>query len=253
MKLVSWNVNGLRAAAKKGFTEWLAKEDADIVCLQEVKASMAQLEELSALPNYTMFLSEAEKKGYSGVAVYTKEEPLMAREGLTDETYNTEGRVLVLAYPEFVLYNVYFPNGGRDDERRAYKNGFNEALMKEVNALRDAGEKVIICGDVNIAHNDIDLKNPKANEKHSGFLPEERRFLDEFLASGFVDTYRHLHPEEKKYSWWSYRFGARATNAGWRIDYFFISESLLAALVDAEIDNTVLGSDHCPVSVTLAF
>lgn len=252
MKLISWNVNGLRAVEKKGFLEWLKDTGADIISIQEVKAREEQLsEEMRNIEGYSLYLTCAEKKGYSGVACFVKEKPLSVREGLFDDTYNTEGRVLVLEYPDFFLYNVYFPNGGGGPERRAYKNAFNYALLEEVKKLEDEGKNIIICGDVNIAHEEIDLKNPKANAKTSGFLPEERRYLDDLLAAGFVDSFRELHPERSAYSWWSYRFNARSLDAGWRIDYFFISASLLPFVTGAEIDPTVLGSDHAPISLTL--
>lgn len=250
MKIISWNVNGLRAAEKKGFGAWFLAQDADIVCLQEIKAREEQLGEGLKFDGYGFALSCAERRGYSGVGVYYRERPLEIREGLEDDRYNTEGRVLRLTFENFILYNVYFPNGG-DPSRRGYKNGFNEALLAEVSALQKQGARVIICGDVNIAHCPIDLKNPKSNEKTSGFLPEERRYLDRLLAAGFVDTFRRLHPQETAYSWWSYRFNARSLNAGWRLDYFFVTENVMPDVTGAGIDSAVMGSDHCPVWLEL--
>ena len=257
MKIFSWNVNGLRAAAKKGFADWLLATGAHIICVQEVKAEYEQLDEgLTQIPGYTLHVCAAKRKGYSGTAVYMKDDSPELQNasvscGLLDPEWNDEGRVTRVDGKDFVLFNVYCPNGGASDERRDYKNSFNEILKDELTQLKNEGRNVIICGDVNIAHSPIDLKNPKSNEKHSGFLPEERRFLDRFLQAGFVDTFRRLHPEEVKYSWWSYRFGARSTNAGWRIDYFFVSENLVPALREAEVFDDVQGSDHCPVMLDL--
>ncbi|MGI6108302.1 MAG: exodeoxyribonuclease III [Eubacteriaceae bacterium] len=257
MKIYSWNVNGLRAAAKKGFADWLLSTDADIVCIQEVKAEHGQLgEDLTQIPGYTLTVCSAQRKGYSGTAVYLKNDsPELAGAsvscGLADSRWNDEGRVTRVDTTDFILFNVYFPNGGSGEDRRNYKNSFNEVLKDELTDLKNEGRNIIVCGDVNIAHQPIDLKNPKTNEKHSGFLPEERRFLDRFLAAGFIDTFRNLHPDEVRYSWWSYRFNARSTNAGWRIDYFFISESLVPALQEAAVLDDVQGSDHCPVMLDL--
>lgn len=252
IKLVSWNVNGIRAAEKKGFREWFEDEKANIVCIQETKAQLDQLsEDLTEIPGYTLYLTSAERKGYSGVATYTDIAPISVREGLLNEEYNSEGRVLCIEYPHFYLYNVYFPNGGRSKERRNYKNGFNDALLKEVSELVQAGKGVIICGDVNIAHEDIDLKNPRANEKHSGFLPEERRYIDKLLAAGFIDSFRENNPDTPKYSWWSYRFNARSLDAGMRIDYFFVSKNLADKIVKADVYDKVEGSDHAPIYLEL--
>lgn len=255
MKLISWNINGIRAIEKKGFREWFDKEDADIICLQEIKAHRDQLEEsLTDIPNYEFFVTTPEKKGYSGVGTYTKIKPISVREGLLDEDYNSEGRVLRLEFPEFYLYNIYFPNGSRGNDRLDYKMRFNEALYKELKELMEETDKgIIICGDVNIAHEDIDLKNPKSNEKHSGFLPLERRFIDKLLSLGFIDSFRELNPNSEKYSWWSYRFNAKKTNAGWRIDYFFVSNNIKDHIIGADIDTVQSGSDHAPISLELNY
>lgn len=254
MKLISWNINGIRAIEKKGFREWLESTNADIISLQEVKAQQDQLaENLTNIPGYNFYLACAQRKGYSGVCCYSKEEPLSVKVGLNDDNFNTEGRVLRLEYPEFYLYNIYFPNGSQSKERLQYKLDFNMALYHELEELMDKGKGIIICGDVNIAHEEIDLKNPKANEMHSGFLPQERRFIDRLLDLGFVDSFRELNPDKEKYSWWSYRFGARKTNAGWRIDYFFVSKNLLPNIIGADVNDDIEGSDHAPISLELDF
>ena len=228
MKLYSWNVNGIRAVAQKGFTDWVEAAQPDILCLQEVKASEDQIsEDIKSIPGYHSFFHAAERKGYSGTAVYYKKEPLSITTGLSEDRFNHEGRTIIMEYPEFTLFNIYFPNGQKDDE------------------------KVIICGDVNTAHTEMDLKNPKSNAKRSGFLPMEREWLDHFFENGYVDTYRHLHPDTVEYSWWSYRFNARANNAGWRIDYFFVSDNAIDMVKDAAIHTEVTGSDHCPVSIEI--
>lgn len=252
MKLYSWNVNGIRAVAGKGFVDWVVSASPDILCLQETKAELGQLDEsLQHIPGYKAYFHSGNRKGYSGTAVYYKEEPLSIRTGLSDPRFNDEGRTIIMEYPDFTLFNIYFPNGQKDDERLQFKMDFYDCFLKDVNALVAQGKKVIVCGDVNTAHREIDLKNPKSNAKRSGFLPMEREWMDKFFAEGYVDTFRYLHPEEIKYSWWSYRFNARANNAGWRIDYFFMSENALSMLKAAEIHNEVMGSDHCPVSITI--
>lgn len=252
MKLYSWNVNGIRAAAQKGFTEWVETAQPDILCLQEVKATEDQIgEDIKNIPGYHTFFHCAERKGYSGTAVYYKEEPLSITTGLSDDRFNHEGRTIIMEYPAFTLFNIYFPNGQKDEERLQFKMDFYDCFLKDVNALVAQGKKVIICGDVNTAHTEMDLKNPKSNAKRSGFLPMEREWMDHFFENGYVDTYRHLHPDTVEYSWWSYRFNARANNAGWRIDYFFVSDNALDMVKDAAIHTDVTGSDHCPVSLEI--
>lgn len=252
MKIYSWNVNGIRAAAQKGFVEWVKAELPDILGLQEVKATEDQIDDsIKSIPGYHTFFHPAERKGYSGTAVYYKNEPLSISTGLSDERFNHEGRTIIMEYPEFTLFNIYFPNGQKDDDRLQFKMDFYACFLKDVNALVAEGKKVVVCGDVNTAHQEMDLKNPKANAKRSGFLPIEREWMDQFFANGYIDTYRHLHPDTVEYSWWSYRFNARANNAGWRIDYFFISENALPMLKAAAIHTNVMGSDHCPVSIEL--
>jgi exodeoxyribonuclease-3 len=248
MKIYSWNVNGIRAVQKKGFVDWVLSEKPDILCLQETKAQKEQLDdEILNIEGYTSYFYAAEKKGYSGVAVYTRVEPASYSHGMGIEKYDTEGRVQVLDYGEFVLINAYFPNGQMSDERLQYKLDFNETMLKFCNSLVEKKKNVILCGDYNTAHNEIDLKHPKANQERSGFLSIEREWIDRFIANGYVDTFRELYPDLVKYSWWSYRMNARKSNAGWRIDYFFVSKGFMNRVIDAQILNEVMGSDHCPV------
>ena len=252
MNIYSWNVNGIRAIKDKGFIEWVMQEQPDILCIQEIKIQENQLsEELKNIEGYYSYFSCAEKKGYSGVATYTKKKPISVCYGIGIEKFDSEGRTVITEFEDFTLFNIYFPNGQKDEERLHYKMEFYDVLLDYCETLRGKGKKLIICGDYNTAHNTIDLKNPKANEKNSGFLSIERAWMDKFISRGYVDTFRYLHAEQVKYSWWSYRFKAREKNAGWRIDYFFITENLLSELKGADILNSVVGSDHCPVSIRL--
>ena len=252
MKLYSWNVNGIRAAEKKGLVDWIKSEQPDVLGIQELKATEDQLPDtLKQIDGYHAFFNPAERKGYSGTAVYYKEEPLNIHTGLSDDRFNHEGRTIVMEYPDFTLYNIYFPNGGQGDDRLQFKMDFYDCFQKDVNALVAEGKRVIVCGDVNTAHTEIDLKNPKSNAKRSGFLPIEREWVTQFLNDGYIDTYRYFYPDQIEYSWWSYRFNARANNAGWRIDYFFASDNAKDLLEDAAIHTDVMGSDHCPISLTL--
>ena len=252
MKLYSWNVNGIRAAEKKGLVDWIKSEQPDVLGIQELKATEDQLPDtLKQIDGYHAFFNPAERKGYSGTAVYYKEAPLDIHTGLSDGRFNHEGRTIVMEYPDFTLYNIYFPNGGQGDDRLQFKMDFYNCFQKDVNALVAEGKRVIVCGDVNTAHTEIDLKNPKSNAKRSGFLPIEREWVTQFLNDGYIDTYRYFHPDQIEYSWWSYRFNARANNAGWRIDYFFASDNAKELLEDAAIHTDVMGSDHCPISLTL--
>ncbi len=252
MKLYSWNVNGIRAAEKKGLVDWIKSEQPDVLGIQELKATEDQLPDtLKQIDSYHAFFNPAERKGYSGTAVYYKEAPLDIHTGLSDDRFNHEGRTIVMEYPDFTLYNIYFPNGGQGDDRLQFKMDFYDCFQKDVNALVAEGKRVIVCGDVNTAHTEIDLKNPKSNAKRSGFLPIEREWVTQFLNDGYIDTYRYFHPDQIEYSWWSYRFNARANNAGWRIDYFFASDNAKDLLEDAAIHTDVMGSDHCPISLTL--
>ncbi|NOX90162.1 MAG: exodeoxyribonuclease III [Calditrichaeota bacterium] len=255
MKLISWNVNGLRAALRNGFSDALNHINPDIVCLQEIKLQREQIpDETEQLTDYHKFWNFAERKGYSGAAVFTKSKPLKVTRGLGIEKFDNEGRVIVAEFREFLLYNIYFPNGRRDHGRVDYKLEFYAELLKIVNTRRDRGERVIITGDFNTAHKEIDLKNPETNRKTSGFLPQEREWIDRYLENGWIDTFRHFYPDLKdQYTWWSYRFNARKRNIGWRIDYFMISENLLPFLKEAFILPDVMGSDHCPIGIELKF
>ncbi|MBT3315091.1 MAG: exodeoxyribonuclease III [Anaerolineae bacterium] len=252
MKIITWNVNGLRAALKKGVLEWIVEQSPDAMCLQETRVLPEQLtEEQREISGYEIVWNPAEKKGYSGVATWTKENALEVSLGLGEERFDVEGRVIRTRFPDFYLYNIYFPNGQRGHDRVEYKLEFYENLLEQCNALHAAGESVIITGDFNTAHNEIDLKNHKSNHKTSGFLPEERAMIDKYLTHGFVDPFRELYPEKEQYSWWSYRAGARARNVGWRIDYFLISENLLPRVQDVIIHDDAMGSDHCPVELEI--
>ena len=252
IKLYSWNVNGIRAAEKKGFLEWMRGVDADIVCVQETKAHPDQLSAnmLNPLGYYSDFAS-AEKKGYSGVATFSKIKPHKSIIGLGDAKFDHEGRTVISEFDRFVLFNIYFPNGGRGPEWVLHKLAFYKKFLEVVGAYMQAGRSVVVTGDVNTAFSEIDLARPKENQKNSGFLPEERAGLAEFFTYGLCDTFRDLRPTEAKYSWWDQRTGARANNIGWRIDYFFVSADLKPQVIDADIHTDTMGSDHCPVSLTL--
>ncbi|MBM7691234.1 exodeoxyribonuclease-3 [Peribacillus deserti] len=245
MKLVSWNVNGLRACVKKGFNEYFAEMDADIFCIQETKLQEGQIE--LDLDGYQQYWNYAVKKGYSGTAVFTKLEPLSVRYGLgTDET-EPEGRVLTLEFDFFFLVNVYTPNSQRDLARLDFRLEWEDRILNYVKELDDS-KPVILCGDLNVAHNEIDLRNPRPNKGNSGFTEEERMKMTNFLASGFVDSFRHLYPDkEGAYTWWSYMNKVRERNIGWRIDYFIVSGKISKQIKDAEIHCDIMGSDHCPV------
>ncbi|MCL2677578.1 MAG: exodeoxyribonuclease III [Clostridiales bacterium] len=247
--LVSWNVNGLRAVAKKGFLETIADMSADIFCLQEIKAREEQLPaEIRAVAGYESWFNPAERPGYSGVAVYAKAKPEAVRKGLGIERFDSEGRLLELDFEKFRLINCYFPNGGSGEARLAYKMDFYEALLRHV---RGVEKPLLLCGDVNTAHKETDLARPRENSGVSGFLPMERAWIDELLAAGFYDTFRLFNNESGHYSWWDYKTGARERNVGWRIDYFFANRAMLEHLRDAWIWPRVVGSDHCPVGVRI--
>ena len=251
-KILCWNVNGIRAVARKGFLDWLKKESPDILCLQETKASPDNLtKDLLEPDGYQVYWNYPERKGYSGVATFTKEKPLRTQNGFGMPAFDTEGRVLIAVYPDFTLYNVYFPNGKQSAERLKYKMDFYDAFFRFLEPLQKRGEKLIICGDVNTAHKEIDLARPKENEKISGFLPIERAWLDKLLASGFVDIFRRLHKEPGQYTYWDMKTNARERNVGWRIDYFFITENLIDSIESTYILNKVTGSDHCPIALIL--
>jgi exodeoxyribonuclease III len=247
MKLISWNVNGIRAVYKKGFVEWITKESPDILCLQETKASFEQFPtELTESSVYEISHSSAVKKGYSGVATFCREKILDTKK-FEKELYDSEGRVLIHEFKDFFLVNAYFPNGSRDHHRVPYKMKFCEDMLKKINKLQEK-KPVIITGDFNTAHTAIDLANPKTNTKTTGFLPEERAWMDKIVSQGWIDIYRHLHPNKTgAYTWWSNRPTVRERNIGWRIDYFFISPALLKRVKRAEILPMIKGSDHCPI------
>jgi exodeoxyribonuclease-3 len=254
MKLLSWNVNGIRAAYKKGILNWFSKEQPDILCIQETKAMKEQLpEDLINVSGYNSFFSSAEKKGYSGTATYTKMKPAKVSNGIGIEKFDSEGRFLVTEFNEFILFNIYFPNGKAKAERLQYKMDFYEAFLKHLEKLLKQGKKIVICGDVNTAHKAIDLARPKPNEKISGFLPEERAWIDKLLEAGFIDTLRVFNQKPEQYTWWDMMTRARDRNVGWRIDYFFVSDNLKDNLKNAFILPDVMGSDHCPVGIELKF
>ena len=252
MKIVSWNVNGVRSVTKKGMLQWLAKESPDLLCLQEVKAQVADLEETILSPiGYKSYWHSAKKRGYSGVAVYSKIEPKSVLYGLGEQEFDCEGRAIVLEFKKFFLINAYFPNSQRDHARLNYKLSFCETMLKYCDALVERGKNVIICGDFNIAHKEIDLRNPKENIDNAGFLPEERAWLDLFVERGYVDTFREFCKDPHRYTWWSYRPGIRDRNIGWRLDYHFTNKSFMKYIKGSQILPEVMGSDHCPVVLEL--
>jgi len=249
MKLVSWNVNGLRACVKKGFLDYFKEVDADIFCVQETKLQEGQI--TLELEGYHQYWNYAIKKGYSGTAVFTKNEPISVRFGLGIDHSEDEGRILTLEFDEFFLVNVYTPNSQRDLARISYRLEWEDRILSHLKEL-DALKPVILCGDLNVAHQEIDLKNPKSNHGNSGFTEEERGKMSLLLETGFVDSYRYFYPDQEgSYSWWSYMMKVRERNIGWRIDYFIVSERLSNRLIDAQIHSNVLGSDHCPVLLEL--
>ena len=252
IRLISWNVNGIRAAQKKGFLDWLHLESPDIMCVQETKAHKEQLDsELADPDGYHSYFSSAVKKGYSGVVIYSKKEPLSVKCGFGIEKFDSEGRTLIADYGDFVLFNIYFPNGKASKERLEYKMEFYDAFLEYADTLKGRGKKIVVCGDVNTAHKEIDLARPKDNEKTSGFLPEERAWIDKLLSHGYVDTFRAFNQEPEQYSWWSMRTRARERNVGWRIDYFYASENVMENITDAFIMPDVMGSDHCPIGLDM--
>ncbi|MCD8039453.1 MAG: exodeoxyribonuclease III [Lachnospiraceae bacterium] len=249
MKLISWNVNGLRACLQKGFLDFFEEIDADIFCLQETKLQAGQHD--LALPGYHQYWNYAEKKGYSGTALFTKTQPLHVAYGIGVEEHDHEGRVITAEYEKYYVVTVYVPNSQRELTRLEYRMRWEEAFLQYLKKLEES-KPVIFCGDLNVAHKEIDLKNPKTNRHNAGFTDEERSCFDRVLENGFVDTFRYFYPDVTGvYSWWSYMRQARATNAGWRIDYFVVSEALRERLSDAKIHTQVLGSDHCPVELDM--
>ena len=252
--LISWNVNGIRAGHKKGLLDWFKIEKPDMLCLQETKAHPDQLvDELKNVEGYNSYFSSAEKKGYSGVVIYTKHKPLNVQHGIGIKKFDSEGRFIITEFEEFILFNIYFPNGKASPERLQYKLDFYDSFLKHCKKLLKQGKKIVVCGDVNTAHKEIDLARPKENSKTSGFLPEEREWIDKFLAAGFIDTFRMFNQEPENYTWWDMVTRARDRNVGWRIDYFYASESLKNNIVSASIHSSVMGSDHCPIELVLKF
>lgn len=250
LKFVSWNVNGLRAIVNKNFTDIFSDFDADFFCLQETKLQEGQIE--LAFPGYESYWNYADRKGYSGTAIFTKHTPLSVKLGIGTAEHDSEGRVITLEYADFYLVTVYTPNSQEQLKRLDYRMDWEISFLAFLKGL-ETEKPVVVCGDLNVAHENIDLKNWKTNRKNAGFSDEERAKFSEVVANGFIDTFRYFHPDaEGRYSWWSYRFNARKNNAGWRIDYFLVSDALKDALVDADIHENIFGSDHCPVSLKLS-
>jgi exodeoxyribonuclease-3 len=253
LKITTWNVNGLRAALNKGVWDWIRQENPDILCLQEIKARPEQIsnEYHDLFNKQLVYWNPAERPGYSGVATFSSWSPISVDYGIGRNEFDLEGRVIRTKFPDFVLFNVYFPSGQRGLERVEYKLKFYSHLLEICDRLHEAGERVIICGDFNTAHNEIDLRYPKENKNTSGFLAEERTWIDTYLTHGLVDVYRLLFPERVEYTWWTYRMNARQHNVGWRLDYFMISEALVQLVKDVVIHADVTGSDHCPVTLAI--
>jgi len=255
MKIFTWNVNGLRAALGKGLTDWVQAQSPDVLCLQEVRAKREQIDgaalgELEAGFAHGTW-NPGSRPGYSGVMTLAKQEPLEVHLEMGVPEFDLEGRLICTRHPAFLLYNIYFPNGGRDHSRVAYKLTFYERLLEICDDLHARGEEIILCGDFNTAHREIDLRNPKQNENNTGFLPEEREWIDRYLEHGFEDAYRSLYPDRVEYTWWTYRMNARARNVGWRLDYFLVSQGLMDRVRDVVVHDEVPGSDHCPVALLI--
>ena len=252
MKIISFNVNGLRAIIKKDFLNFINEYNPDILGLQETKLQLPQIpKEIHSLNNYHKYWSFADKPGYSGTALFTKKEPINVLYDIGDDFFNGEGRIIQAEYDDFILFNIYFPNGQMNDDRLKYKLAFYDQFLNHIENLRKLGKNIITMGDFNTAHNEIDLSHPKENSKFSGFLPIERAWIDKYISKGYTDSYRHFDKSPNKYSWWTYRLNARQKNIGWRIDYCFINDEYLDHLKDAFILNNVHGSDHCPVGIDI--
>ncbi len=253
IKALSWNVNGLRAVHRKGFLDWFAEENPDILCLQETKLNEEQIPpEVLEVAGYQKFFSSAERKGYSGVALFTKPEPQSVSYGFGIPEFDNEGRILIADYGKFVLFNIYFPNGRSRADRLKYKMEFYDAFLDFAERTRQQGKNIVVCGDYNTAHKEIDLARPEANQKVSGFLPEERAWMDQLVAKGYVDTLRIFNDRPEQYSYWDQMTKARDRNVGWRIDYFFVDEGFVPSISNAFILSDVMGSDHCPVGIEIA-
>jgi exodeoxyribonuclease-3 len=252
IRLLSWNVNGIRAVHNKNALESIFESKPDIICLQETKASEDQLDSpIREKPGYTSFFSSAEKKGYSGVALYTMIQPANIQKGIGINRFDSEGRILIADYQDFVLFNIYYPNGKQSAERLTYKMEFYDAFLEYADRLKDQGKNLVICGDVNTAHKEIDLARPKENEKVSGFLPEERAWIDKFLGHGYIDTFRVFNQEGGQYTWWDQKSRARDRNIGWRIDYFYVNEGFKKNIKASYTMPEIMGSDHCPIGLDL--
>lgn len=252
IKILSWNVNGIRAIHKKNAFEWFYKQKPEILCVQETKAMEEQLPKpLTSVNGYNHYFVSAERKGYSGVGMYSSLEPEKVIGGFGVKKFDSEGRTMIADFGKFILFNIYFPNGKMNKERLKYKLDFYDEFLKYANKLKDQGRDIVVCGDVNTAHKKIDLARPKENEKTSGFLPEERAWIDKFLENGYIDTFRMFHDEPDQYTWWDMKTRARDRNVGWRIDYFFISKSLEKKIISASIHSGITGSDHCPIEIEL--
>jgi len=252
MKLISWNINGIRAAYKKGLYEWLIKEKPDILCVQEIKALPDQIPTiLKNNPEYFVYINSANRKGYSGVATFTKQKPKNVITNFGIDKFDIEGRIMITEFSNFVLLNIYFPNGKKNQERLNYKLDFYNAFLSYTDNIKIKGKNIIVCGDFNTAHKEIDLSRPKQNEKNSGFLPIERLWIDTFIEHGNVDTFRYFNKEPNQYTWWDQKTRSRERNIGWRIDYFFINNGLIPNLSKSFILPEIMGSDHCPIGITL--
>ncbi|MBN2603186.1 MAG: exodeoxyribonuclease III [Candidatus Thermoplasmatota archaeon] len=250
--MLSWNVNGIRAANKKGLFQWFQIEKPDILCLQEIKATPEQVpSNLKNTQGYHIFWNPAERKGYSGVVTYTKEKPLQIKTGFGIKRFDSEGRLIMIEFPDFVLFNVYFPNGKKNQDRLDFKLDFYDTFLGFADNLKAEGKNIVVCGDFNTAHKEIDLARPKENEKVSGFLPVERAWIDTFIDHGYVDTFRHFNKEKGQYSWWDIKTRARERNVGWRIDYFYVNKEFLPNVKNAFIIQEVMGSDHCPIGIEI--
>ncbi len=250
LKLLSWNVNGLRAVHKKGFLDWFKQADPHVLCLQETKLSPEQAPpEVKQVDQYDVHFCSGERKGYSGVALFTKLKPESVQTGFGVTEFDTEGRIIIADYKHFVLFNIYFPNGKQSAERLDYKMRFYDAFLDRAERLKAQGRNIVVCGDVNTAHKEIDLARPKENQKVSGFLPEERAWMDKFVSHGYVDTFRIFNAQPGQYTWWDQLTRARERNVGWRIDYFFVNEGFKKQIAGAYILPEVMGSDHCPVGL----
>ncbi len=254
IRIASWNVNGLRAINRKGFTEFIRQNNFDIVCLQETKIPQEKIPpELLVLEGYFSYFSAAERPGYSGVAIYSKIKPLQSDNSFGIPRFDNEGRVLRLDFKDFILFNTYMPNGGRSMQRLDYKLDFYDSFLKYLEDLIEEGRKIILTGDINTAHEAIDLARPRQNENNTGFLPQERAWIDRLIKAGFTDAFRFFNKEPGNYTWWDYKTRARERNVGWRLDYFFASNNLIANLKNSEIMHQIQGSDHCPIVLELAY